>query len=160
MQKRVYLKYVVFCSSILGRLEGSRGWAHMQSVHACAAQTHFSVFVFLLKKSFLKSVHWVRFGVIIRVKCYICVKKNASKHVSKKGASPKANKGLSAGREGPGEAASRAHFSDKKQLFEQRLKHCSRFLQKKLNWARNWCEQTDWTAESWQKTEWTLTVEN
>ena len=38
--------------------------------------------------------------------------------------------------EAPREAASRAHYSNKKQLFEQKLKHCSRFLQKKLDWAK------------------------
>jgi len=42
-------------SSILGRFERSRGWAHMRSVHACAVQTHFSVFVFFLKKGSLKT---------------------------------------------------------------------------------------------------------
>ena len=43
--------------------------------------------------------------------------------------------------EAPGEAASRAHRTDKKQLFEQQLKHCSRFLQKKVDWVQNWCEK-------------------
>ena len=31
----------------------------------------------------------------------------------------------------------RETWADKKQLFEQQLKHCSRFLQKKVSWIRN-----------------------
>ena len=37
-------------SSILGRTEHSTGWARMQSVNACAVQTHLSVFILFLKK--------------------------------------------------------------------------------------------------------------
>ena len=66
------------------------------------------------------------------------MKKGVPKTASKKGVPPKSNGELFAGQEAPGEAASRAHCTDKKQLFEQQLKHCSRFLQKKVNWARNW----------------------
>ena len=44
-------------------------------------------------------------------------------------------------REAPGEAASRTRCSDKKQLFEQQLKHCSRFLKKNMNWAQNQCRK-------------------
>ena len=64
-----------------------------------------------------------------------------SKHCFKKGAPPDSNTSLLAGQEAPGEAASRAHCTDKKQLFEQQLKHCSRFLQKKVDWAQNRCEK-------------------
>ena len=49
--------------------------------------------------------------------------------------------GALTGQEAPGEAASRARCTDKKQLFEQQLKHCLRFLQKKVDWAQNWCEK-------------------
>ena len=76
------------------------------------------------------------------------------KTASKKGAPPDSNRHLFTGQEAPGEAASRARCTDKKQLFEQQLKHCSRFLQKKVDWAQTWCRKTDWIVESLQKTEW------
>ena len=66
------------------------------------------------------------------------VKKGVPKTASKKGAPPNSNRYLFTGQEAPGEAASRAHCSNKKQLLEQQLKHCSRFLQKKVDWAQNW----------------------
>jgi len=59
------------------------------------------------------------------------VKKDASKNASKKGYPPKSNNTLFHCQEAPREAASRAHFSDKKQLFEQQLKHYSKLLPKK-----------------------------
>ena len=66
--------------------------------------------------------------------------KEASKIAPKKGAPPDSNQLLFQCQEAPGEAASRAHCSDKKQLFEQQLKHCSKFLQKKnVKWIRNLC---------------------
>ena len=86
--------------------------------------------------------------------CDFCVKKWVPKTASKKGAPPDSNPTLFTGQEAPGEAASRAHCTDKKQLFEQQLKHCSRFLQKKVDWAQNWCRKTDWIVESLQTTEW------
>ena len=84
------------------------------------------------------------------------MKKGVLKTASKKGAPPESNRTLFTGQEAPGEAASRAHCTDKKQLFEQQLKHCSRFLQKKVDWAENWSEKTDWTAESLQNSEWEI----
>ena len=69
------------------------------------------------------------------------MKKEASKNASKKGAPPDSNNYLFQSQEAPGEAASRAHCTDKKQLFEQQLKHCSRFLQKNMYWAHNWCKK-------------------
>ena len=62
---------------------------------------------------------------------------NLSKKCFRNGAPPDSNRSLSVCQKAPGEAASRAHFSDKKQLFKQQLKHCSRFLQKKVSWIRN-----------------------
>ena len=44
-------------------------------------------------------------------------------------------------REAPGGAASRARCSDKKQLFEQQLRHCSKFLQEKMVWAQHYCRK-------------------
>ena len=96
----------------------------------CSPNTLFG-FRFCLQKCFPKSVNWVHFGIPFGLKCDICVKKNASKNASTKRCPPDSNKTLFTGREAPGEAASRAHCSNKKQLFEQQLKHCSKFLQKK-----------------------------
>ena len=59
------------------------------------------------------------------------MKKGVLKTASKNGAPPKSNDPLFTGQEAPGEAASRARCTNKKQLFEQQLKHCLRFLQKK-----------------------------
>ena len=70
-----------------------------------------------------------------------CVKHGVPKTASKKGGPPDSNESLFTGREAPGEAASRAHCTDKKQLFEQQLKHCSRFLQKTVDRAQNWCDK-------------------
>ena len=67
--------------------------------------------------------------------------KRVSQNASKQGVPPDSNGTLFPGQEAPGAAASRAHFSDKKQLFEQQLKHCPRFLQKKVDRARNRCKK-------------------
>ena len=55
----------------------------MQSVHACAVQTHFSVFLFFLEMSALKGANLVKFDVYFCVFVDISVKQDASKHVSK-----------------------------------------------------------------------------
>ena len=65
------------------------------------------------------------------------MKKGASENVLKTCYSSDSNSDLFQGQEAPGEAASRAHCSDKKQLFEQQLTHCSSFLQKNEDWAQN-----------------------
>ena len=61
--------------------------------------------------------------------------------LQEKGVPPVSNPHLIQSQEAPGEAASRARCTDKKQLFEQQLKHCLRFLQKKVDWAEYWCEK-------------------
>ena len=58
-----------FFLRFLGRPERSTGWAHMQSVHACAVQTHFSIFALLPKNSFQKRSRWVHFGSIFLKNC-------------------------------------------------------------------------------------------
>ena len=73
------------------------------------------------------------------------------KTASKKGAPPDSNRRLLTGQEAPGEAASRARCTDKKQLFEQQLKHCSKFWQKNLKWLRKSVQKTGWIAESYNK---------
>ena len=70
-----------------------------------------------------------------------CMHGGASKNIYKKCDLPNSNKTLFQCQGAPGEAASRAHCSDKKQLFEQQLKHFSKFLQKKVAWAQNWCRK-------------------
>ena len=82
------------------------------------------------------------------------MKKCASKTASKKGGPPDSNDTLLTCQEAPGEAASRAHCTDKKQLFEQQLKHCSSFLHKKVGWARNRCRKATGSLNRRQKTEW------
>ena len=138
VKKRV-LETLPFFSSILGRSEHSTQWAHMQSVRACAVQTHFLVFVPVLKNSSPKTATWLNSGVVFGSKCDICVKKGVPETASKKRDPPDSNGTLFACQEAPGDAASRAHFSNKKQLFEQQFKHCSVRLQKKVNWIRCWC---------------------
>ena len=71
--------------------------------------------------------------------CNFCVKKGVPKTASEKGAPPDSKGTLFQCQEAPGEAASHARCTDKKQLFEQQLKHCSRFLQKKVDWAQSCC---------------------
>ncbi len=139
--KKCVLDTSRFFSQFWGCTECSWGWAHMQSVHVYAVQTHFSLLCIFHKKGCLKSPTWANFGTIFSCKCDSCVKKEASKNASKKGVLLKSHEPLFTGQEAPGEAASRAHCTDKKQLFEQQLKHCSRFLQKKVDWAQNWCEK-------------------
>ena len=78
------------------------------------------------------------------------------KTASKKGAPPKSNTTLLTGQEAPGEAASRERYTNKNQLFEQQLKHCLRFLQKKVDWAEKWCEKMTGLLNCSQKTEWTV----
>jgi len=82
------------------------------------------------------------------------MKKEGSTHASKKGAPPDSNECLFTGQEAPGEAASRAHCTDRKQLFEQQLKHFSRCLQKKVDWAQKWCEKLTGLLNLCEKTEW------
>ena len=74
----------LFFSQFLWCTECSWGWAHMQSVHVYAVQTHFSLFACFLKKGSLKSPTWVHFGTFSFVKNQIFVWKEASKNASKK----------------------------------------------------------------------------
>ena len=45
------MKCMIFVLLCLGCPERSKGWAHMQSVHAGAVQTHSSVFTVFLKSA-------------------------------------------------------------------------------------------------------------
>ena len=62
-------------------------------------------------------------------------KKGVPKIVLKNVAPPDANNYLFTCQEAPGEAASHAHCTDKKQLFEQHFKHCLRFTRKNVDLA-------------------------
>ena len=86
---------------------------------------------------------------------FLC-EKWVPKTASEKGAPPDSNPHLFQCQEAPGGAASRARCTNKKQLFEQQLKHCLRFLQKKVDWAENWCEKMTGLLNCSQKTEWTV----
>ena len=112
----------------------------------CSPNTLFSFRTFS-KEQLPEECKLVNFGVMFWSNCDTCVKKGASKNVSKKGGPPNSNDYLFAGQEAPGEAASRAHFPDKKQLFEQQLKHCSKFLQKKSGLGSKLVQKTDRIAE-------------
>ena len=107
---------------------------YMQSKHTFQ-------FLYFFEKRLPEDLQMSHFLSIFDKIYEFCVKKWVPKTASKKGAPPDSNGTLSVGQEAPGEAASRARCTDKKQLFEQQLKHCSRFLQKKVDWAQNWCEK-------------------
>ena len=72
------------------------------------------------------------------------MKKWVPKTASKKGAPPDSNETLSVGQEAPGEAASRARCTDKKQLFDLSVEALFEiFVGKKIkqvDWAQNGCE--------------------
>ena len=113
--KRGVLKYVPFFLRFLGRPELSTGWAHMQSVHAGAVQTHFFNFAFFLKNSFLEFSFWVYFGCHFLKKSQFLMQQSAPKNVQKKSAPPDSNTHLFQCREAPREAASRTRFLNNKQ---------------------------------------------
>ena len=101
MQTDTYLQHVLFFLRFVGRPGRSTRGAHMQSVHACAVQTHFFVFSFFLKIWSLKGAHGVKFGVYFSVFVDISVKNGASKNVSKKGVPPDSNTTLFQCQEAP-----------------------------------------------------------
>ena len=76
------------------------------------------------------------FFVFFEDYCVIWVKKSIPKTGSKKGVPRISNNPLLTCPEAPRARTSRAHFSNKKQLFEQLLKHCSKISLEK--WAE--CE--------------------
>ena len=96
-----YLKHVSFFLRCLGRPGRFMGWAHMQSVHACAVQTHFFVSSFFLKIWSLKGAHGVKFGVYFSVFIDISVKNGASENVLKKCVPPESNTTLFQCQEAP-----------------------------------------------------------
>ena len=67
-RKRAY-EICFFCSSIFGLPERSTGWAHMQSVHASAVQTHFFSSARFLKNSLLMFSFWGVFGATFPQHC-------------------------------------------------------------------------------------------
>ena len=60
--KKMILRHVPIFLRFWGGPERYTGRAHMQSVHACAVQTHFSYFVFSLKSSIQKARFWLHLG--------------------------------------------------------------------------------------------------
>ena len=156
------MKYMIFVLLCLGCPERSKGWAHMQSVHAGAAQTHFYVFTVFLKSASGR----YHFGPVLEAtfhtKLQLWVETSSFGNVSKKVPHLIANKELWTCPEAPREAASRAHFSNKKQQFELKfqkllldLMSCARkcclylfplqFVQ--IKWLKN--EESMSRAHSW-----------
>ena len=130
----------------------------MQSVHVYKVQTHFQVFVFFLESCLLEGPKWSHIEVVLNPRAHFCEKKCIPETVSKIDSLPDPNYYLFHCQEAPREAASRAQGTDKNQLFEQQLKPCSRFLQKKVDCAQrgggkltgllNCCKKTEWIAEN------------
>ena len=115
------------------------------------SQTHFWGFALVRKNRFQKSATLVTFGTSFGSTCDIwCGNRGSKKRFKKRVPPPEPNDVLFTDREAPGGAASCARCSDKKQLFEQQLRHCSKFLQKKVVWAQNRCKKADRIAESLQ----------
>ena len=83
----------------------------MQSVHAGAVQTLFSVFKPFLKDSFHKSSLWVHFGDHFHVKLQIWVNKLLPKMIEKKGTPLDANCWLWPFPQAPWQPPSRTRFS-------------------------------------------------
>ena len=121
-----------------GRPERSMGWAHMQSAHACAVETHFFVFAFFLKNRFHMTSCWLHFATVFWQKSQFWVKKRRSKNCFKKSDPPKSNKSLLTCREAPGEAASRTRFLNKKQLSGQETTTTAHF------WVHFWAVVLEW----------------
>ena len=67
-----------------GRPGRSMGWAHMQSAHACAVETHFFVFAFFLKNRLHMTSFWLHFGTVFCQQSQFWVKKELQKMVQKK----------------------------------------------------------------------------
>ena len=107
---------------------------YMQSKHTFQ-------FLHFFLKSLPEDLQMSHFLSICWPNMWFLCEKVGSKNCFKKGAPPDSKESLLTGQEAPGEAASRARCTNKKQLFEQQLKHCFRFLQKKVDWAENWCEK-------------------
>ena len=101
--KKNVLHYVAVFLRCFDHPGRSKGWAHMQFLHAGAVKTHFFIFALFLKKSFPKTSFGVHFGVIFEQQFDFSVKKEASKTVSKKGPPPDANSTLFRCQEAPGQ---------------------------------------------------------
>ena len=92
----------------------------------CSPNTLFS-FCFFSPERVPKELELGQFWKhVLFKKCFFVGKKETLETASKKGVPSESNQKFFTGQEAPGEAASRAHCSDKKQLFEQQLKHVSK----------------------------------
>ena len=123
-----------FFSSIFGSPWSLRGVGSYAIRTRLRSRNTLFCFCSFSKKCSLKGANGVKFGVDFGVCVEISGKKGASKKVSKKAPLPTQTslyESLFPCREAPGQPPSRAHFSNKKQQFEQQFKQCSKFLQKK-----------------------------
>ena len=102
-----------------GRPGRSMGWAHMQSAHACAVETHFFVFACFLKNRLHMTSFWLHFGTVFCQQSQFWVKKWAPKNDSKKSDPLDSNRTLWPWPGAPWQPATIKDCSNKKQLSEQ-----------------------------------------
>ena len=95
-----------------GRPGRSMGWAHMQSAHACAVETHFFVFAFVLKNRLHMTSFWLHFGTVFCQQSQFWVKKSSKKWLKKRW--PPCRKRVPMNK--PGGSRRQAHYQE---LFEQ-----------------------------------------
>ena len=136
----------------------------MQSVHACAVQTHCLLFALVQEKGFQKSAKWVNFGVISGFKYDIWCGKGGPKKWFQKRVPPRVKRQTIPGSGGPWssglacalfeqETVVRAAAEALFEILAEKGGLGSTFLQKNVVWAQNRCKKTDWTAESLQRNE-------
>ena len=127
----------------------------MQSVHVHAV---FSCFCMFSSKRFPEEPTNRFFVESCLIKIRFVCEKMRSKNCFRKMVSRQIQTTLYSQAGGSQRGSLACALTDKKQLFEQQLKHCSRFLQKKVDWAQKWyekltgllnrCKQTEWVAEN------------
>ena len=88
---------------------------------------------------FPEGCEWSQIWCLVCCICKDFCEKRILQQMLKKGVPPESNYPLFRCQEAPWQTPSRAHFSNKKQLFEQQFKHCSMLLREKVSWIRCWC---------------------
>ena len=139
MEKSVYLKHVPFFLEFWVALS-ALGDGRICNPSTLVQSKHTFHFLHFSQKRFHGESSIGQFGVMLHQKNDVSVTNNFQKTASKKGVPPISNKKLFTGQEAPREAASRTRCSDKKQFFEQQLKHYSKFWHKKVIWVQICCK--------------------
>ena len=130
-------------------------WAHVRSVHACAVQTHFSLFALLQERGCQKSARWVNFGVTVGPKVDIWCENGGPKKWSEKGCPPRLKLTPINGSGAPWsgglvcalfeqETVVRAAAEALFEILAGKSGLGSKFLQKKVIRAQIRCKKTDW----------------